>query len=258
MSTGASSSPWDEDYVQAARLQPEFLKGAELPHPQAPAARYFVAELTGVEDPSPTFINETISTLSQSQTVPQGPVVVVEQHQPGVNDLMTGAVNPALQVRRTAEELAHITRDDDTATLCKFDFRYLNKFMPYRLFSLREIATLNIFHALDNIERLPAGFHTTTLGLKKVWLEIWKGQTHAMYDDELLLTELVKVGGVPRQQYGSEVGYGVVYPEDLVPCSSESEWDNEHRIYWKLLGDLERTGWEQDEGEQDEDEDDEE
>jgi hypothetical protein len=256
MSTDTSSSSWDEDYVQAARLQPEFLKSAELPHPEAPTARYLVAELTGVEEPSPTFILETISALSQSQALPQGPTVVVEQHQPGVNDLMTGAVNPALQLRRTSEELAQITWDDDNATLCRYDFRYLNNFMPYRLFSPREIATLNIFNALDNIERLPAGFHTTTLGLKKVWLEIWKGQAHAVYDDEQLLTELEKVGGVPRQQYGGEVEFGVVYPEDLVPCTSESDWDNDHRRYWKLLGDLERIGWEQDEGEQDEDEDD--
>jgi hypothetical protein len=252
MPTNTSSSSWDEEYVQAARLQPELLRGADLPHPQAPEARFLVAELTGVEFPSPNFIIESISALTQPQAAAQLLGVIVEEHQPGVNDLMTGAMNPALQPRRTPEELAHITRDDNNSTLCRFDFRSLDNFMPYRLFSIREIATFDIFHALDNINRLPEGFHTSTLGLKKVWFEIWKGQVDAVYDDQQLLTELVKVGGVPKQQFSEENRIGVVYPEDLVPCTSEDEWDNDHRIYWKMLWDLGRTSWGGDEVEQDE------
>jgi hypothetical protein len=255
MSANSSLSSWDEEYVQAARLDPELLKGAGLPHPQAPAARYLVAELTGVEDPSPTFIIETITAVSQPKSVPQLPRVIVEQYEPGVNDLMTGAMNPALQPRRTPEELARLAQEDNNATVCIFDFRYLNNIMPCRLFSIREIATLNIFNVIDNINRLPAGFHTTTMGLKKVWWEIWRGQADAVYGDELLLMELLKVGGVPGQQYSEQAGWGVVYPEDLVPCTSENEWDDDHRTYWKLLADLGRTSWGTDQAGQDEDKD---
>jgi hypothetical protein len=38
-----------------------------------------------------------------------------------------------------------------------------------------------------NINHLPTGSHTTTLGLKKVWWVIWKGQEDAVYGDEQLL-----------------------------------------------------------------------
>ena len=112
--------------------------------------------------------------------------------------------------------------------------------MPWKLFSVDDIAHLNILHAPENINYLPPDFHTTTLGLKHVCLVIFHGQEAAVYNDEQLLTELVKVGGVPRRQGR---GGGIVYPEDLVPFTSENEWDEEHRTYWKLLGDLSRTTW---------------
>jgi hypothetical protein len=156
---------------------------------------------------------------------------------------MTGATNPSLQPRRTHEELMSITQDDNDAVICRFDFRCLDKFMPYKLFDVREIANLDIFHMHENINRLPSDFHTTTLGLKKVWLEIWHGQVEAVYGDEQLLTELAKVGGVPSQPLTEGNTIAVIYPEDLVPCTSEGEWDDDHRIYWKMLSDLRGTSW---------------
>ena len=88
-----SPSPSSEYYALTARLTPESLAGAELPHPQGPTARFLVAELTGVEDQSHTFIMETIIAVPESQNVPQR-LNIEEQHQPGVNDSMTGAMKP--------------------------------------------------------------------------------------------------------------------------------------------------------------------
>lgn len=246
MYANASCSSWDEDCFQEAKLPPELLAVAELPHSHTPAAHYLVAELTGVEDSSPTFLVETISALSQCQSAAQPSDANVEQHRPGVNDLMTGAVDPSVQPSQTTDDLASIVRDDNDSTICRDDWSYLIEFMPYKLFSLEDIVPLNVFHAPDNINLLPSGFHTTTLGLKKVGVEIWKGQEDAVYTDEELLTELVKVGGVPQS-----ARCGVVYPEDLVPCTSESEWDDDHRMYWEILGDLVRTSWREDEAEED-------
>jgi hypothetical protein len=127
--------------------------------------------------------------------------------------------------------------------------------MPYKLFDVREIANLDIFHMLENINRLPSDFHTTTLGLKKVWLEIWHDQVEAVYGDEQLLTELAKVGGVPSQPLTEGNTIAVIYPEDLVPCTSEGEWDDDHRIYWKMLSDLRRTSWEEEDAQREEHED---
>jgi hypothetical protein len=111
---------------------------------------------------------ETVIAVPESQNVPQL-LNIEEQHQPGVNDWMTG--------------------------------------------------TINIFHAPENINHLPAGFHTTTLGLKEVCWVICKGQEDAGYGDEQLLLEL-KVGGLPSKQ---ETGCGILYPEDLIPCTSQDE-----------------------------------
>src|SRR5277367_3314274 len=211
-----SPSPSSEYYALTARLTPESLADAELPRPQGPTARFLVAELTGVEDQSHTFIMETIIAVPESQNVPQR-LNIEEQHQPGVNDSMTGAINLLHQQRRTPEELASIAREDNNSTVCRSDLRYLDIFMPYKLFSIQDIAQLNIFHAPENINHLPTGFHTTTLGLRKVWWVIWKGQEDAVYGDEQLLLELLKVGGLPSEQ---ETGCGILYPEDLVPCTS--------------------------------------
>lgn len=226
-------------YALTARLTPESLAGAELPHPQGPTARFLVAELTGVEDQSHAFIMETAIAVPESQNVPQL-LNIEEQHQPGVNDWMTGAINLLHQQRRTPEELASIAREDNNSTVCRSDLRYLDIFMPYKLFGVQDIAQLNIFHAPENINHLPTGFHTTTLGLRKVWWVIWKGQEDAVYGDEQLLLELLKVGGLPSEQ---ETGCRILYPEDLVPCTSRDEWDDDHRTYWEMLGDLARTSW---------------
>jgi hypothetical protein len=242
-----SPSPSSDDYVLIARLTPESLVGAELPHPQGPIARFLVAELTGVEDSLHTFIRETMIAISESQVVSQL-LDIEEQHQPGVNDLMTGAANPLHQQRRTPEELASIAREDNNSTVCRSNLRYLDIYMPYKLFGIQDIAQLNIFHAPENINHLPTGFHTTTLGLKKVWWVIWKGQEDAVYDDEQVLVELLKVGGLPGEQ---ETGCGILYPEDLVPCTSQDEWDDDHKTYWETLGDLARTSWGDEEAEQD-------
>jgi hypothetical protein len=234
--SNASVLSWDEEYAMAAILQPEDPQFDQFVYPGAGAARYLVAELPGFQENSPTLTVETITALSKSQVEATSklPSIIVEEHQPGINDLMTGAINPSLQARRTQEELVHITKDDNNAVICRFDFRCLDNFMPYKLFDASEIAKLDILHVPENINRLPSGFHTTTLGLKKVWIEIWHGQAEAVYGDGQLLTELAKVGGAPRQ--------------DLVPCTSEDEWDNDHRIYWKMMSDL-RTSWGEEEEE---------
>jgi hypothetical protein len=242
-----SPSPPSEYYALTARLTPESLAGTELRHPQGPTARFPVAGLTGVEDQSHTFIMETITAVPESQNVPQR-LNIEEQHQPGVNDSMTGAINLLHQQRRTPEELASIAREDNNSTVCRSDLRYLDIFMPYKLLSIQDIAQLNLFHAPENVNHLPTGFHTTTLGLKKVCWVIWKGQEDAVYGDEQLLLELLKVGGLPSEQ---ETGHGILYPEDLVPCTLQDEWDDDHRAYWEMLGDLARTSWGEEEAEQD-------
>jgi hypothetical protein len=191
---------------------------------------------------------ETIIAISRCQHVPQH-LVIEEQHQPGVNDLMTGTISPLHQQRRTPEELASMAREDNNSTICRSDLRYLDIFMPYKLFSIQDIAQLNIFHAPGNVNHLPTGFHTTTLGLKKVWRVIWKDQEDAVYGDEQLLLELLKVGGLPSKQ---EIDCGILYPESLVPCTSQDEWDDDHRTYWGMLGDLARTSWGEEEAQQDE------
>jgi hypothetical protein len=241
-----SPSPSSEYYALTARLTPESLAGAEMPHPQGPIAHFLVAELTGAEDQSHTFITKTIASVPESQNVPQ--CLNIEEHQPGVNDSMTGAINLLHQQRRTPEELASIAREDNNSTVCRSDLRYLGIFMPYKLFSIQDIAQLNIFHEPENINHLPTGFYTTTLGLKKVWWVIWKGQEDAVYGDEQLLLELLKVGGLPSEQ---GTGCGILYPEDLVPCTSQDEWDDDHRAYWEMLGNLARTSWGEEEAEQD-------
>ena len=253
MPPNASSASWDDKYALAAKFVVEELAGA-LTQAEAPATHSLVAELTGIEDPPPTLIIETIIGLGQpqSQAAPQLLLVEVEPHQPSVNDLMAGAVYPAVQPHRSPEELASLVQDDNDSTLCRYDFRYLDNFMPWKLFGVGDIAQLNILHAPEHVNCLPPDFYTTTLGLKKVWLVIFQGREAAVYNDEQLLTELVKVGGVPRKQ---DPGCGIVYPEDLVPCTSENEWDDEHRVYWKLLGDLARTSWGEDVAAQDDDED---
>ena len=264
MSTSASSTSWDDEYGIAADLTPEELAEA-LARPNAPVARYLVAELTGVDDPSPTLIIETITALNQSQPrpvhpvasglfqqhrpAPQVPHVSVEQHRPGVNDLAAGAVYPAVQPFRTPEELESIPQDGNDSTLCKYDFRILAEQMPYKLFGIGDLRSLNLFNAAENIQHLPTGFHTTTLGLKKVWIEVFRGQEQAVYSDEQLLRALLKVGGVPRPK-----GSFIVYPEDLVPCANEELWDDDHRTYWALLADLARTSWGENAAEQDGDE----
>ena len=229
--------PSSECYAPTVRLTPESLAGAELPHPQDLTTRFLVAELTGVEDQSHTFITETVIAVPESQNVPQL-LNIEEQHQPGVNDWMAGAINLLHQRRRTPEELASIAREDNNSTVCRSDLRYLDIFMPYKLFSIQDIAQLNIFYAPENINHLPTGFHTTTLGLRKVWWVIWKGQEDAVYDDEQLLLELLKVGGLPSEQ---ETGCVILYPKDLVPCTSQNEWDDDHRTYWEMLGYLATT-----------------
>ena len=265
MPSNASSTSWDDDYAVAADLTPEELAEA-LARPEAPVARYLVAELTGVDDPSPTLIIETIAALNQSQPRPMPPVaqdllqqqwpvspvphVKVEQHRPGVNDLAAGAVNPAVQPFRTLQELESIPQDGNDSTLCRYDFRILAEQMPYKLFGIEDLRSLNIFNAPENIQHLPTGFHTTMLGLKKVWIELFRGQEQAVYSDEQLLRALLKVGGVPRPKE-SYKGCFIVYPEDLVPCANKESWDDDHRMYWALLADLGRKTWGEDEIEQD-------
>jgi hypothetical protein len=76
---GKSPSPSSEYYALTARLTPESPADAELPHPQGPTARFLVAELTGVEDQSHTFVVETIIAVPESQNVPQL-LNIEEQH----------------------------------------------------------------------------------------------------------------------------------------------------------------------------------
>jgi hypothetical protein len=247
MSAGKSLSPSSEDYALAARLTPESFAGAEPPPPQGLTTRFLVAGPTGVQDPSHTLITETIIASSKRHHVPQL-LDIEEQHQPGVNDLMTGAISPLHQQCRTPEELASMAREDNNSTVCRSDLRYLGVFMPYKLFRIQDIAQLNVFHAPENVNHLPTGFHTTTLGLKVVWWVIWKDQEEAVYGDEQLLLELLKVGGLPSEQ---ETACGILYPEDLVPCTSQDEWDDDHRKYWRVLGDLARTRWGEEEAQQD-------
>jgi hypothetical protein len=239
MLAGKSLSPSSGDYALAARLTPESLPGAGPPPPQGLTTRSLVARLTGVQDPLHTLTTEAIIASSECHHVPQL-LDIEEQHQPGVNDLMTGAISSLHQQRQTPEELASVVREDNNSTVCRSDLRYLDVFMPYKLFSIQDIAQLNVFHAPENINHLPTGFHTTTLGLRVVWWVIWKDQEEAVYGDEQLLLELLKVGGLPSEQ---ETACGILYPEDLVPCISQDEWDDDHRTYWRLLGDLERTRW---------------
>jgi hypothetical protein len=72
----------------------------------------------------------------------------------------------------------------------------------------------------------------------EAWWVIWKGQEDAVYGDEQLLLEPLKVGSLPGEQ---ETGCVILYPEDLVPCTSQNEWDDDHRTYWEMLGCLATT-----------------
>ena len=247
MPTNGSSPSWDAEYAVAADLTPEELTEA-LSRPEAPVARYLVAELTGVDNPSPTLIIETITALNNSQSQsqpqpqpqPQPSHVQIEQHQPGINDLMMGATHPAFDRPHTAQELASVTQDDNDSTVCRYDFQLLADHMPHKLFGVRDLRPLNLFHVSENIKYLPDGYQTTTLGLKTVWMEVFRGQEQAVYDDEQLLSALLKVGGLPRPQ---DVPGAIVYPEDLVPCASPKVWDSEHWRFWEQLGDLATTSW---------------
>ena len=104
MFAGKSLSLSSEDYALAARLAPESLPGAGSPSPQGLTTRFLVAGPTGVQDPSHTLITNTVFASSECHHVPQL-LDTEKQHQPGVNDLMTGAMSPLHQQHRTLRSL---------------------------------------------------------------------------------------------------------------------------------------------------------
>ena len=238
---GAPSSPRD--------ISLETLVGCDLPHPDSPTARFLVTEATGFEDPSPTFIREVFAQLSQQraadsakeaeqQDVPPLPRIIVERHRPGVNDSMAGAASAVHQPRRTAAELANLTRDDNYSTVCNDTLTYMNQYMPRFVFDRDAFADLNLFHLPQHINLLPLDFHVTMAGIRVAFMEIFGGNVPGEYEDHELLAQLQIVGGRPKKER-----IRILYPEDLVPLPDvpEEAWGELHRKYWEEIRGMAET-----------------
>lgn len=246
MSPIPRSWPAEEAHLhQDPSSRPETRAAQALPDPDMPEARHLVVQLTGIGDPSPTFIREIFSGIlarTEDQDRHALQILLWEEHVPGVNDLMSGAIHPATQGLRSPEELAAIPLEDNFDNICSASLPHMEKYMPNKLFNLAAIASLELFNQPEHINLLPSGFHTTVRGLRVAHVELFQGGETRPFDDNDLYNELLKVGGTPR-----DTRIVVLYPEDLVPCVPEEEWSPLQRQFWEEIRGIDFAGEAEDE-----------
>lgn len=157
------------------------------------------------------------------------PEVVVEQYEPGINDIMTGAVDPQDALSTNALGLS-FSDDDDVICSSRHRCGYCYDKMPYRVLRRSHLYKLGL--PLDDqrhLDLLPVDLLTTFRGVERAWDEF--EDIRRQYQDEVredeefdpdlnqsLILALAKRGGTSRRQ--------VVYPEDIRPLFPKHE-DNE-------------------------------
>lgn len=260
MSTKANSSSSDERLRQAAMATPDPLAELGLHSPNSPLVRFLIKRLTGVEDPSPSFICDIYSASAKIEgkhapsaeaptpTIPyRAPCATIEDHQPGINDLVSGILDPATHPAKTAAQLQALATRDNNSTLCHNTLTSMNTHMPTKLFTLSDLARFDLFHTVNHLSDLPAGYHTSMVGMRLLDAALChKGG----YTDAEMFAELRKLGGVPKDK-----DTRVVFPEDLVPCVPlESLREETYRLYWKEIRDSAKASWGEDDDEDDDDE----
>lgn len=139
----------------------------------------------------------------------RAPRTKTENHIPGVNDLMSGALPP----RRGSESSDSGIDEYDDPTVSMDTLPSLYRSMPHYMISIKILRTLNLFANPLYYDALPAEFFTTVKGLKRAWDEANAAQPDVTDDmDDFLFDAVLKRGGLVTNAYWS-----VKYPCDIVP-----------------------------------------
>ncbi|EXJ90093.1 hypothetical protein A1O3_03162 [Capronia epimyces CBS 606.96] len=155
------------------------------------------------------------------------PEVIIEDHLPGENDMMSGAVDPQDDI----QPLSTFT-EESVMCDCKNNFARLLSSMPFKVIGRYELATFNLpFDDVRCLQQLPPDFLTTYFGVGRAMAEATEDME---YSDDAFLEAMAKRGGTSRRR--------VVYPEDIIPFigfgeveDGEDDGDLYDQEYWREL-----------------------
>jgi hypothetical protein len=165
-----------------------------------------------------------------------------EAHEPGVNDFMSGGVlTPPTRRRHQHPRRSTIASDDTTVASSTSIFRTV-KTMPFKILSLHDLHTLDLFDAHFPTHFFPANFTTTILGVCRAVEDaahvLQAEKTGRFTWDEAMVGALAKRGGyLPGDKK-------VEYVEDMVPLWGEEERDCFDGEYWGMVA-SQGTVWEE-------------
>lgn len=198
-----------------------------------------IKETLGILDPSPTLIRDFTSTLFKPKDnnisicaqegavarirgrpgkssqrahigpppLPHVPSLLFDGSDPSTYE-MSGGVHAADEPsgrRGSASSNDHLVcADDDLATILEE--------MPHKLLNINALAQYGTLYQDPQraLSTLPDNFHTTVKGLKRAVHEVYGSHSNGRYEDEELISALLRRGGMPGASK-------VVYPEDLEP-----------------------------------------
>jgi hypothetical protein len=225
----SSSRPADIDTAAAQKEYTiEFLAGL---NPHSPLAKEIVYHVMGIENASPTMIQDIMrdcgfpfsrsSAPSPQPVDPEAPLLgsVTElEHIPGVNDLMSGVLPPDADSIPPPAIIMPISPQDRIA--CHDDIASLLEYQQDTLLTKHSVEDILAYTAgisSEAIYHLPALYHTTLRGLDKAVQEIQTGE--GMDEVVAQWNALMRRGGEPVEGKWTRV----VYAEELVPYVREGE-----------------------------------
>lgn len=172
---------------------------------------------------------ESKSTPSPETSTPSQATVTFEEHDPGVNDFMSGCVlSPSPRHRRRSFSTA-----SDDATVASSDIFLAVHSMPFKILSLKDLPELDLFDRRFPSEVFPVSFTTTILGVCRAVEDarhvMQSEDTGRLTWDDALVGALAKRGGYFPEEKDVE------YVEDMVPLVEEEEADCFDGEYWGMI-----------------------
>jgi hypothetical protein len=177
----------------------------------------------GAEEPAPSTDEEDLPTSKENKDNQQG--VVMEQHQEGVNDFMTSALDPRDTLKATD------TNYEEGAILhAPIDMHHLFLAMPHKIIRRKQLLRFNLpWRDPTSVRLLQYDFVTTVSGIQRAVEEV--SEDNDDYDWALLRALEIR-GGTADEE--------VVYPEHVVPYLEDDDvdFDWEYWIELQKLGDF--------------------